>query len=137
MYYFLGGHELWKLSTVLSQLRTNYCLPMVDSLVTDVQIRKKCITLKHLISFLMHDIMRKLAISRAEGYVEVVKLVFLLFCMFTACKAEWKWGRTYVHRCWQGFYWQYQKLEYLLKGAEPNIFYWNGATSVLLEYGIS
>ena len=61
---------------------------MVDSLVTDVQIRKKCITLKHLISFLMHDIMRKLAISRAEGYVEVVKLVFLLFCMFTACKAE-------------------------------------------------
>ena len=36
----------------------------------------------------MHDIMRKLTISRAKGYVEVVKLVFLLFCMFTTCEAE-------------------------------------------------
>ena len=36
----------------------------------------------------MHDSMRKLTISRAKGYVEVVKLVFLLFCMFPMCKAE-------------------------------------------------
>ena len=60
----------------------------VDSLVMDIKIRKKYITLKHLISFLMDDTMRKLTISRAKGYVEVVKLVFLLFCMFPMCKAE-------------------------------------------------
>ena len=53
-------------------------MQLVDSLITDAQIRKKYITLKHLISFLMHDIVRKLTISRAKGYVEVVKLAFFM-----------------------------------------------------------
>ena len=72
------NHESLFLQILYHSLASWNTTPLVDSLVTDVQIRKKYITLKHLISFLMHDIMRKLTISRAKGYVEVVKLAFFM-----------------------------------------------------------
>ena len=70
---------------------------------------------------------------KSQDYVEVVKLVFILFCKFSTCKAEWKWGNGHTSLRTRIFL-TVSKTRISSERAEPNTFYGNEVTWVLLEY---